>query len=78
MAAGELFEPVPIETDRIKLDAFLKWAGIVMTGGQAKRLIEEGEILVNGREERRRGRKLSVGDIVELRDSGLYQVTREN
>ncbi|XGV99538.1 MAG: RNA-binding S4 domain-containing protein [Leptolyngbya sp. BL-A-14] len=51
-------------TDVIKLDQFLKAAGIVSTGGQAKLLIQSGEVKVNGSVETRRGRKLVVGDRV--------------
>lgn len=48
----------------IKLDQFLKLMGVVGTGGQAKLLIQAGEIWVNGEVETRRGRKLVVGDRV--------------
>lgn len=51
-------------TDVIKLDQFLKVAGIVSTGGQAKLLIQSGEVKVNGSVETRRGRKLVLGDRV--------------
>jgi ribosome-associated protein len=50
----------------IKLDQFLKFSGMVQTGGQAKMLIQSGEVLVNGEVETRRGRKLHPGDQVEL------------
>lgn len=52
-------------TDTIKLDQFLKLQGLVGTGGQAKLLIQDGEVLVNGEVETRRGRKLVTGDRVE-------------
>jgi len=52
----------------IKLDQFLKWQGIAETGGQAKQLIQDGRVRVNGQVERRRGRKLVEGDIVTLGD----------
>jgi ribosome-associated protein len=52
------------ETDIIKLDQFLKLMGIAQTGGQAKMLIQAGEVLVNGAVETRRGRKLVKGDRV--------------
>lgn len=48
----------------IKLDQFLKLANIVQTGGQAKNLIQSGEVTVNGEVETRRGRKLIPGDRV--------------
>jgi ribosome-associated protein len=50
----------------IKLDQFLKLVGAAQTGGQAKILIQEGEVLVNGEVETRRGRKLLAGDQVTL------------
>ena len=52
----------------IKLDQFLKFAGLVETGGQAKMLIQGGEVTVNGEVELRRGRKLNAGDRVEVMD----------
>jgi ribosome-associated protein len=49
----------------MKLDQFLKYQGIVTTGGQAKLLIQDGLVTVNGQPETRRGRKLVVGDRVQ-------------
>ena len=48
----------------IKLDQFLKLTGVVPTGGQAKQLIQAGQVWVNGEVETRRGRKLRLGDAV--------------
>lgn len=53
-----------INTDTIKLEQFLKRIGVVQTGGQAKLLIQAGEVKVNGAVETRRGRKLVTGDRV--------------
>ncbi|HCF29868.1 MAG TPA: RNA-binding protein [Cyanobacteria bacterium UBA11049] len=50
----------------IKLDSFLKFAGIAPTGGQAKLMIQNGFVLVNGTVETRRGRKLVSGDRVTV------------
>ncbi len=50
--------------DTIKLDQFLKLQGMTQTGGQAKLLIQSGEVRVNGQVEMRRGRKLVKGDRV--------------
>jgi len=52
----------------IKLDQFLKLKGIVSTGGQAKQLIQSGEVDVNNAMELRRGRKLVSGDTVTIED----------
>lgn len=55
-----------LNSEYIKLDQFLKMAGIIQTGGEAKFYLEENIVLVNGVEERRRGRKLYLGDIVNV------------
>lgn len=52
--------------ETIKLDQFLKLSNVVETGGQAKLLIQSGEVQVNGAVETRRGRKLMVGDRVTV------------
>lgn len=57
---------IKIDTDFIKLDSLLKYAGLVGTGGEAKILIQEGQVLVNGEVETRRGRKVHKGDLVDL------------
>lgn len=64
---------IKINTEIIKLDSFLKWAGAVSTGAEAKILIQNGEIKVNGETEERRGKKLTKGDIVEL-SSETYKI----
>ncbi len=51
-----------IDTEFIRLDAFLKLCGAFETGGQAKVAIQGGEVLVNGEVCRQRGRKLRPGD----------------
>ena len=50
----------------IKLDQFLKWQGIAQTGGEAKIIIKQGMVEVNGEAESRRGRKLVTGDRVTV------------
>ena len=55
-----------LASGRISLDDFLKTGGFVGTGGQAKFLIQGGEVLVNGQTETRRRRKLQPGDVIEL------------
>jgi ribosome-associated protein len=57
---------IKIETDIIKLDAFLKWAGIVTQGSEAKFYIKNGDIKLNGNVEVQRGKKLVKDDIVEF------------
>lgn len=48
----------------IKLDSFMKWQNLVDSGGQAKVIIQNGEVRVNNKVETRRGRKLVNGDKV--------------
>ena len=55
---------VPIDTSYIKLDSFLKMVCAVSSGGEAKIVIAEGEVLTNEEVETRRGRKLYPGDRV--------------
>ena len=55
---------VAIETARITLGDFLKWAGAAETGGRAKQMVQHGAVRVNGTVERRRGRQLVPGDRV--------------
>jgi len=59
-------ETITIHTEFIKLDAFLKFAGMAGTGGEAKLRIENGEVLVNGEVCTMRGKKLRAGDRVQL------------
>ena len=56
----------------IRLDQFLQGCGVA-TGGQAKRIIQAGEVLVNDQVETRRKKKLVVGDEVTL-DNEVYVV----
>lgn len=55
----------------MKLDQFLKYQGVTLTGGQAKSLIQSGYVAVNGEIETRRGRQLKVGDIVTVEDESF-------
>ena len=59
-------ETVSIETEFIKLDSLLKLANVVGSGGEAKIIIQEGEVKVNGEVCTMRGKKIRPGDIVEL------------
>ena len=59
-------ESVPITTEFIKLQDFLKFVNAVGSGGMAKNLIQEGEVQVNGEVCTMRGKKCVVGDVVEL------------
>lgn len=60
---------IKINTEIIKLDAFLKWAGIVSSGSEAKIYIQDGLVKVNSEICNQRGKKLKVGDVVSFEDS---------
>ena len=60
---------IKINTEIIKLDAFLKWAAIVSSGSEAKIYIQDGLVKVNTEICLQRGKKLKVGDIVSFEDS---------
>ena len=62
-----------IDDDYIKLDSFLKAVNAVCSGGEAKVLILDGQVRVNGETEMRRGRKLRPGDEVDL-SGNVYRV----
>ena len=63
---GWIMEKIRINTDFIKLDAHLKFAGLCETGGEAKELIQGGAVKVNGEVCTMRGKKCRAGDTVEL------------
>ena len=58
--------PVVISTEFIKLQDAMKYANIVYSGGEAKALIQEGEVTVNGEVCTMRGKKLRPGDSFEF------------
>ncbi|NQX90833.1 MAG: RNA-binding S4 domain-containing protein [Flavobacteriales bacterium] len=58
-----------ITTEYIELLGLLKATGLAMTGGHAKMLVEDGEVMVNGEVESRKRRKLRAGDVVQVSNS---------
>ena len=56
----------PFADPALKLDQFLKYQGLVGTGGEAKLRIQRGDVKVNGSIETRRGRQLALGDAVTI------------
>lgn len=57
---------IPIGGEMIRLGQFLKFAGLLDTGGDVKGAILDGYVTVNGEIDRRRGRQLHPGDVVEF------------
>ena len=58
--------PVAIRDESIRLGQFLKLANLVESGAEARSLIADGAVLVNGEVDTRRGRQLVKGDVVRL------------
>ena len=59
-------EDVPIRDESIRLGQFLKLANMIDSGSDAKELMIQGAVTVNGEVETRRGRQLVPGDVVAL------------
>jgi len=57
---------VPIRDESIRLGQFLKLASLIDSGADAKAVIAEGMVAVNGEVETRRGRQLRAGDVVSF------------
>jgi ribosome-associated protein len=62
---------VTIRDDSIRLGQFLKLADVIDAGSDVKRLLEGGDVTVNGEPETRRGRQLRRGDVVAVGDVEL-------
>ena len=65
---------VPIRDDMIRLGQLLKLADVVSGGGEAKALLADGAVAVNGEREERRGRQLHPGDVVAVAGEGELRV----
>lgn len=64
-------QEVKISTEFIKLDALLKFAGVLPTGGASKEAVAAGEVRLNGQVCLQRGKKCRPGDVVEISDVRL-------
>ena len=62
---------INITGEFIKLDALLKYSGVTSTGGEAKMLIQSGDVFVNGELCHERGKKIRNGDIVRFNNDVL-------
>ena len=66
---------ITITTEFIKLDSLLKFANAVATGGEAKQIVQDGLVKVNGETCTMRGKKIRPGDVVEV--DGQLELTVE-
>jgi ribosome-associated protein len=62
---------VEIRGDTIRLGQLLKLSGLADSGGEARALLDEGAVTVNGEVESRRGRQLHGGDVVAIGDEAV-------
>ncbi|MBV9125925.1 MAG: RNA-binding S4 domain-containing protein [Planctomycetes bacterium] len=67
---------LPLQGDHITLAQALKASGLAGSGGQAKHLVREGQVTVNGRVETQPGRKLVAGDRFQVGAGVAWTVTR--
>ena len=65
---------IKINTEFIKLNQLLKWANVVESGAAANHMIVEGLVKVNGEIEIQKGKKIRVGDMVEVEKIGSFLV----
>lgn len=68
---------MPIRDDSIRLGQLLKLAGLAEDGAQAKALIEDGAVLVDGQVETRRGRQVPAGAVVSVGDVTVRVVRQD-
>lgn len=68
---------IPIRTETITMDKLLKFSGVADTGGQAFRLIEEGEVFLNGSKVSEKRRQVRPGDTVSIGGRIALKVVRE-
>ena len=71
-------EKIAIKTEYIKLDALLKYAALLSSGGEAKIAVDEGLVRVNGEVCTVRGKKLRPGDRVEFGGRSVELVSDES
>ena len=65
-----------INTETIQLCQMLKIAGVIDSGGQARFLLEEGIVFLNGQQETAKRRQLRDGDVVEVKGKGSWRIER--
>ena len=72
----ESIEIVKISTDVIQLDQLLKWMGLTETGGKARFLIDDGQVMVNDFVITERRKKIHSGDMLVI-EGQHYRVVQE-
>ncbi len=59
-------DDVSIGSETIRLGQFMKFAGLLDSGGNVKEAVIDGYVTVNGEVDRRRGRQLQIGDVIDF------------
>lgn len=72
------FQMIEINGEFIRLDALFKFSGLAITGGEAKQLILEHNVTVNGEVCTQRGKKIRPGDTVELKKARLKIISTQS
>ncbi|QTD40180.1 S4 domain-containing protein YaaA [Sporosarcina sp. Te-1] len=70
-------EKLMIETEFVTLGQVLKMTNAISSGGMAKWFLEENAVYLNGEEERRRGKKLYDGDLVNIPGVGRFKIVSD-
>ena len=70
----EVMEIVEINRDFITLGQLLKLENMIESGGMVKAFLADYEVLVNGEQDQRRGRKLYSGDRVQIKEVGTFEI----
>ena len=65
---------IVLESEFVTLGQFLKMTDAISSGGMAKWFLQENDVYVNGEIDRRRGRKLHVGDLVNIPGCGRFSL----
>lgn len=71
-------EKVYVNPPFIKLDQLLKFCGACMTGGEAKELIQDGEVFLNGEVCLQRGKKITENDVIKVLDQEYQVLFKKN
>ena len=71
-------ETVKIDREFITLGQLLKFENIVESGGMVKTFLGSYEVLVNGEQENRRGRKLYPGDVVQIEEVDSFKIQADS
>ena len=74
MSETRMPEKIKVNTEFITLGQFLKLADVIQSGGMAKWFLSENDIFINGEQDQRRGRKLRVGDKVQIQGFGEFLI----